>query len=61
MGAFSCYNGRVQHQRPMLHDYLTQILKSLKQMEQSVLPETEHLLPELRALKAEAEEWLADA
>lgn len=45
----------------MLYDHLTRILESLRQMEQSVLPETEHLLPELMALKAEAEEWLADA
>lgn len=45
----------------MLYDHLTRILESLKQMEKSVLPETEHLLPELRALKAEAEEWLLDS
>lgn len=45
----------------MLYDHLTRILENLQQMEQSVLPETKHLLPELRALKAEAEEWLADA
>ncbi len=45
----------------MLSDYMTRILESLKQMEESVLPETEHLLPELRALKAEAEEWLLDS
>ena len=46
---------------PMLSDHLTNILEHLEQMEQSVLPETEHLLPELMALRAEAEEWLADA
>lgn len=45
----------------MLYDHLTRILENLQQMEQSVRPETEHLLPELMALKAAAEEWLADA
>ena len=45
----------------MLYDYMTRMLEHLEQMEQSVLPETKHLLPELGALKAETQEWLDDA